>query len=173
MFKRVKSLVLAGALVLGMAVPAFAEGESKTALQIVTEKYTGAMNIGSASDGIRTIEENVLINKKNWDDNFVGKINTKPNDGLHIVIPDSRDDNGPYTYIVYFDANFDGTLSNEEKTDANKIETINITFTNRRNEDKGIFDIISPETGDMIAYGGLGLAVIAGAGLYISNKKRK
>ena len=173
MFKRVKSLVLAGALVLGMAVPAFAEGEGtpeepKTALEMVTENYKKEMTIGNVSDKTRTILESHLIRQENWE-KFVQNINGNNNDGLHIIAPNEVKGNGPHEYKVYFNASFnDADLKNDEL-----IETINITFTDRKNEDKGIFEIISPETGDIIAYGGLGLAVIAGAGLYISNKKRK
>lgn len=189
MFKRVKSLVLAGALVLGMAVPVFAEGEGtstkKTTLEVVTENYFNSMKaLGSyiTDNGIsvRTITRDDYVSEKEWQD-FITGINTEKqievegvkvdtNNRLVITTYDKGVDNPPYKqYEVYFDTNSDNKINDGDTL----IEIINIEINNEAVQGKGIFDIISPETGDMIAYGGLAIAAIAGAGLYISNKKRK
>lgn len=166
MFKRVKSLVLAGALVLGMAVPAFAE----TPLEKVTTNYLNNMSgVGSYDAGAktRTITKEDYISDEEWE-TFIKGINEEEGASNRLVI--TAYGAGRTEYKVYFDANYDNVLN---ESDELLIETINIEINNDDVNGKGIIDIISPETGDMIAYGGLTIAAIAGAGLYISNKKRK
>ena len=178
MFKRVKSLVLAGVLVLGMAVPAFAEGE--TTFDKVKNNYLNSMTgVGSRPDGsdIRTITKDDYVSAAEWQ-KFINGINDekqieidgeKVNTNNRLVI--TAYDEDITQYKVYFDADSDNQIDEPGDT---LIETINIEINNDAAQGKGLIgDIISPETGDIIAYGGLGLAVIAGAGLYISNKKRK
>ena len=174
MFKRVKSLVLAGALVLGMAVPAFAADTNAT-FAYVEGKYLEAMKVGSRPDDsdIRTITKDDYISEKDWQDFIKGinkenEIDAKKNNRL--VMTSYEDGLALSQYKVYFDADSNNKI--DESVDK-LIETINIEINNEAASEKGIFDIISPETGDMIAYGGLAIAAIAGAGLYISNKKRK
>lgn len=176
MFKRVKSLVLAGALVLGMAVPAFA---AKTTLETVKDNYLGKMVAGSCEndiDGtsIRTITRDDYVSEEDLKA-FIKGINEEKdattNNRLVITKYEDGINKPPYKqYKVYFDADSDNEIDEPGDT---LIETINIEINNEAAGGKGVFDIISPETGDMIAYGGLAIAAIAGAGLYISNKKRK
>ena len=186
MFKRVKSLVLAGALVLGMAVPAFAADD--TTLGKVTKNYSDSMKgLGVVDTDAKTriITSDDYVSDEEWQ-KFINGINNEKTiiiketvDGQEVekevatnnrlVITAYEKDRTEYQ--VYFDANSNNEINESVDT---LIETIIITTNNDAVQGKGLIgDIISPETGDMIAYGGLAIAAIAGAGLYISNKKRK
>ena len=180
MFKRVKSLVLAGTLVLGMAAPAFAE-DTTTLGKVKTNYFTSMTGVGSCKDApdgtsIRTITKDDYVSAAEWQ-KFINGINTEKQIEVEGVKMDTNNrlvitayNENITEYKVYFDANSDNQIDKDDTL----IETINIEINNNAAQGKGLIgDIISPETGDMIAYGGLGLAVIAGAGLYISNKKRK
>lgn len=170
MFKRVKSLVLAGALVLGMAIPAFAADESipdETTLEKVTRIYLEKMKaVGTIDENtkIRTITEDDYVSDADWQ-KFMDGINKEEKNNRLVI----EYDENLKVYKVYFD------VAPYNKVDASDIliDTIDIAINNDDVAGKGILDVISPETGDMIAYGGLAVAAIAGAGLYISNKKRK
>ena len=173
MFKRVKSLVLAGALVLGMAVPAFAADTNAT-FAYVEGKYLDAMKVGSRPDDsdIRTITRDEYVSEEDWKSFIQGINNENEKDATknnRLVMTSYEDGLALSQYKVYFDANSDNIIDKDDKL----IETINIEINNEVASEKGIFGVISPETGDMIAYGGLAIAAIAGVGLYISNKKRK
>ena len=188
MFKRVKSLVLAGALVLGMAVPAFAADTAAT-LKAVKDNYLKSMTgVGSRPDGsdIRTITKDDYVSAAEWQ-KFINGINNEKKIKIKVMeggveVEKEVDTNNRLVitaydekttqYKVYFDADSDNAI--DDPGDDILIETINIEINNDAAQGKGLIgDIISPETGDMIAYGGLAIAAIAGAGLYISNKKRK
>ena len=180
MFKRVKSLVLAGALVLGMAVPAFAAeyGELTPRQQAtydeILKNYKAKITAGTRDDntGIRFIGKLDYVSNDDMD-KFVNSINNNNNNGLRVFNEPCTegDHNDCNVYKVVFDSDFDG----DPDEDANDvlIEVLHVEINNEKIGDKGVFDDITLETGDMIAYGGLAIAVIAGAGLYISNKKRK
>ena len=159
MFKKVKSLLVAGLLVMGMAVPVFANEEGKTSQSIVTDNFASMMEGAGAQlvNGIYVIEKNDMVDEDNWN-GLMADVNGNVYDGLRIT-----GENG--VYIAYFDEDFDDA---EDSTDI-KIADIQIDFS--KTEEKGIFDI-TPGTGDAaIAVGGIAVAAVAIGVLIYVNKK--
>lgn len=162
MFKRVKTLLASGVLVLGMAMPAFADGNNWDIECFLS-------NVGSHAEGrVHYIEDENVVKETDFDKEVFKKIDEKQKDGLVIEKLDSDKDGYDKKYVIYADKDYDNVKDSPEVI----VETIYIDFGDDVSGQKGWIDEITPGTGDALALGGLAVAAVAAGGLTIVNKKR-
>ena len=161
MFKKVKSLLVAGLLVMGMSGSVFAANESTCVLpsdgehdhntNVHTIDYDEAIN----DDEVTRLKDQINKTSKY----YIAEEATGADDEVRII-------------EVYFDGNCDG---DHDDVDFDKlIEIINIEVNDNVGAavEKGWEDILTPETGDAIALGGLAVAGVAVGALALNNKKK-
>jgi len=158
MFKRVKSLLIGGVLVLGMSASAFADGTPEWKL-----------DYGTVDGVVRTIEASEMITKAKWDA-FVGEVNKMQNG---FVIVSEKEEEKAGVFNVYSDADYDNDKTEIKEDEL--IETINIEYLviGEDGLQKGVIESIMPETGDAIAIGGAVMGIASIGALAFVNKKRK
>ena len=168
MFKKVKSLLVAGLLVMGMSGSVFAANESTCVVPA-----TGTHGTGENAH-VHTIEYEEAINNDEVT-NLKDEINKNSKyyiaeEGSEVI---NDKGNTVRTIDVYFDANCDGDRNDGELGDR-LIETIKIEVNGNVGAavEKGWEDILTPETGDAIALGGLAVAGVAVGALALNNKKK-
>lgn len=165
MFNRVKSLIVSGVLVLGMAMPAFADGENPN---WTADKCLIGDQVGVHDNKVHTIVDADIVTKEDFYDKVFTPITETKKDGL-IIKTISEDGNKNGVYQIWSDKDYDDNI--DESKDV-LLETINIDFGDDVVTDKKWNPGITPGTGDTLALGGLAVAAVAAGGLTIVNKKR-
>ena len=161
MLKRVRGLVVAGLLVVGMSGNVFADNTGSTCVLPSNgeHKHETKEHIISYDEAINDDEVTRLkdqINKTS--EYYIAEETTGAEDDVRVI-------------EVYFDGNHDGDHTDEfDKL----IETIKIDVNDEVGAavEKGWTDILIPETGDAIALGGLAVAGVAAGALALNNKKK-
>lgn len=171
MFKRIKSLLIAGVMVLGMTGAAFANGNGNDGCQleglrgqhngdqhkiekVAIDDWKAYMNqVNSMNSGV-VIEPQ----QKNWEDKAAG-----PSEGW-------------IEFKVYADKDFDHVKDNNKQIEVIHIK-FNVALTDEDKFEKNKEDLPGlpekePETGDtsLFVYGAVALA--SAAGLYVINNKK-
>ena len=197
MFKKVRSLLVAGLLVMGMSGSVFADGveasqvaipETHTSLE-QSVNYTkglirGRMNeklIGAGAEytqATNTTPDHYIFGREDmmtdasWEV-FMDEIEAAKLDGI-IIEEVAGDTDEVKEYKVYYDTNFNGTRDEKEGQyiENDVLATIEVNFIDTT--EKGIFDI-APGTGDAaLAVGGIAVAAVAiGALVYVNKKEDK
>lgn len=152
MIKKLKILLLSGALSLSMATGVFADGNGNDGCQLGT-------NVPGEHDGNQHKISNVT--QADWE-TYVDTVNTT-NTGIVIEGPNNLNGNGWHTYKVYADTNYD-----HEKDNNQQIEVVHIKFlTSEDKGDKPITPddkpILPPGTGDTSI-----MPLVIGAGAIVS-----
>lgn len=156
MFKKVKSLLVAGALVLGMAVPVHA---AETCL---------FGNVGvHREDGNHYIEKADMIIKDDFH-GVMAELRERENDGY---IVEKLDDADGYdeAWAIYADADYNNVKDNGEEL----IGIVYVNFADSVVSEKGWAPDLTPGTGDPVVIGGALFSVAAVGGLFVVNKKRR
>ena len=163
MFKKIRGLVVAGLLVVGMSGNIFADNYT-------IGSTSGCILNGSA--GVHNDENHTHIIKKEDRqtqtkiDEMIDSIYEQVNgvnsvyEGYFTVVNSPEDE-----YIEVY-RNFDGQQILVERIDY-------VVYTEEDQLEKGWLDLeITPETGDAIALGGLAIAGVAAGALALNNKKK-
>lgn len=185
MFKRVRSLILAGAIVLGMTVPAFATPTSyedaSAREKMIIDNYMQHMKdngLGESKEitGIGYLKYQRKLNddtgikvNKNDLEVFVNSINASTTDYLYASLSDYPYNGNDVLVNIWYDENNDNKTSGSNEF---IIEEIFIKYE-EYNAAKGWIPQITPQTGQTLAIGGLVVGAAAGIGLLVNNKKRK
>lgn len=171
MNKKIKSLLVAGLLVVGMSGTAFA-GNGNDGCQVPNLR-------GHEGSNEHKIEN---VTQETWEE-YVTTVNTT-NTGIVIESPNNLNGNGWHTYKVYKDEDFD-----HEKDDNTQIEVLHVKFnvplTEEEKEEKSNVPVVppvqpvdpptlpeeDPETGDTSSLLFVGTALVSAAALLINKKK--
>ena len=172
MFKKVKSLLVAGLLVAGMSGSVFAANpadtnENWTEIRSEIEAITGG-DIAQKVDGVDHyyVEDEDGVTKHNFETSIVQEIESRKKDGLVIAHEEINDDRGyQMKYLIYNDNNYDNSADE-------LLMVVLVDWADDVVTENG-WDIgITPETGDTIALGGLVVAGVAVGALALNNKKK-
>lgn len=185
MFKRVRSLILAGAIVLGMTVPAFATPTSyedaSAREKMIIDNYMQHMKDNGLGESEEITGIGYLKYQRNLNDNtgikvnkndlevFVKSINANTTDYLYASLSKYTSNGNDVLVNIWYDENNDNKTSGSNEF---IIEEIFIKYE-EYNEAKGWIPQITPQTGQTLAIGGLVVGAAAGIGLLVNNKKRK
>ena len=168
MNKKIKSLIVAGMMVVGMSGSVFANGNGNDGCQVPNLR-------GHEGSDEHKIEN---ITQESWEE-YINTVNST-NTGIVIEAPNNLNGNGWHTYKVYKDEDFD-----HEKDDGQQIEVLHVKFnvplTEEEKEEKNNdpidpvnppeLPIEDPETGDASSLLFVGTAVVSVAAAYVLNKK--
>ena len=170
MFKKIRGLMVAGLLVIGMSGSVFAANESECVINGAGAHGEGEnahVHTIEYKDGVTSTEIERLLEEINGDTG-----NNKYYKAITVTA--EKDDKGNDKLIVnvYLDANLDGEITEGQYGDK-LVEQLVMTANNNVGVDKGWFEEIAPETGDAIALGGLVVVAIASVGLVIVNRKKR
>lgn len=154
MFKRVKSLLVAGLLVLGSTGFVFADDVCLFG------------SVGAHEGVNHYIEEADMIDKEQFEA-VIAEVEEKENDG-YIV---DEIDKGEYeaAYAIYGDKDYDNEIDEDEVV----VENVYINFANGVMEEKGWLPELAPGTGDTLVAGGVVVVALAAGGLLVVNRKNK
>lgn len=140
MIKKLRILLLSGALSLSMATGVFADGNGNDGCQL----GTNAPGEHNSNSNVHTISN---VTQEDWEI-YVNTVNTTKT-GIVIEAPDNLNGEGNHTYKVYEDKNYNHKIDKGEK----QIEVVHIKFlTSGDKGDKPITPdeppILPPGTGD-------------------------
>ena len=165
MFKRIKSLLIAGVMVLGMTGAAFANGNGNDGCQV-----PGLRGYHDKSNEHK-VEK---VTKADWDA-YVKQVN-ETNTGIVIEQQSNDNGNGWVTFKVYADKDFDHVKDNNKQIEVIHVK-FNVALTDEEKFEKNKENLPGlpekePETGDasLFVYGAVALA--SAAGLYVINNKK-
>ena len=170
MFKKVKSLLIAGLLVLGSVVPVFADNvltgvdyeATKTSINNRLESTLTTAGAEKTEEGgipVYTFDTYSLSSMLT----LMNTINDNDNDGIIML-------HGEDGYNIYYDSDFDGDV-NLETPDVELLAIIRVDEFIFENQ-KGLITL-APGTGDALAVGAVVGVVALGGVLVVVNKKRK
>ena len=173
MIKNVKSLIVAGLLVVGMSGNVFAD-------KVPAECF---VNVGShdAAKHEHVITEADLVKAEDFEA-FLAKLSAESDKHGYILKKETLKD-GRIKVEVFIDWNLDGKIENYTQVGSGKLieeekvlETIYFKAGDEKINNKGLLpeipDIV-PGTGDGLMLGGLAIALVAGAIVVFVNKKDK
>ena len=187
--KRIKSVLVAGLLILGITGSVSAE-ETKDAdyykrfSDYIIEQYMTQMDSQGFKkfDGdVRLIDEEFLVTKTDWI-KFIENINNTKEDGLHIVVDFEYEDGKKAYCEVYTDPDLDGTITDVDKNGGinhDPFEVLVVTYSDEEVEKKGWDNLLEnlptlpTNTGQTLAVGGIVIGAAAAVGLLVNNRKRK
>lgn len=156
MFKKVRSLLVAGALVLGMTLPVHAAENCLFG------------NVGvHGEDGNHYIEKADMIVKDDFH-GVITELKEREHDGY---IVEKLADAGEYdeAWAIYGDANYNNNKDEGEQL----IGNVYINFADGVVSEKGWVPDLTPGTGDPLVIGGALFSLAAAGGLFVVNRKRR